>query len=172
MTNTRLAGRWRTCSWVGRTPAQPLPPPPAGAGARPSGGWRSASPCCTPQPGTGQWAGRGRVHLIIENTKFWKDCYYGFIFFKESCFFGHSDHRQTSLTCLLLPRPLTATAVSRPRRCSTPSPGLCSDVSEVSTHEHRVRQRMLIRRLCYFPRYHFYSTTNALADIRIDSLVT
>ena len=46
---------------MGRTPAQPLPPPPAGAGARPSGGWRSASPCCTPQPGTGQWAGRGRV---------------------------------------------------------------------------------------------------------------
>ena len=113
-------------------------------------------------------------HLTIE----WrvipgKIQYYGLPFdFEESCFSSHSDHRQTSLTCLLLPRPLTATAVSRPRRCSTPSPGLCSDVSEVSTHEHRVRQRMLINRLCYFPRYHFYSTTNALADIRIDSLVT
>ena len=166
---------------MGRTPAQRLRPPPAGgAGPRPSGGWRSASPCCTPQPGTGQWAGRRRVLQMYATF----DCgewrvilrkiqYYGLPFdFEESCFSSHSDHRQTSLTCLLLPRPLTATPVSRPRRCSTPSPGLCSDVSEVSTHEHRVRQRMLINRLCYFPRYHFYSTTNALADIRIDSLVT
>ena len=115
MTDPRLAGRWTMCFWAGgRSPAHPLPlrpPPPAGAGPRPSGGWRSASPCCRPQPGTGAVGGAGAC--LPDVCSIWPH-YYNQQYsekaastnytplFKESHFYSHSNYCQTSPTCLLM----------------------------------------------------------------------